>query len=162
MSMLPNETKIIPDHQVLLDRVRKLRESGKTIVFANGCFDLLHVGHIRYLRGAAREGDILLVALNSDRVIAQTKGQGRPITPLAERMEIIAGIAGVDLVTSFDTLKCDDLIALLKPDVHAKGTEWTVETVPERDTVLSYGGRIAIVGDVKSHSSTDMIKKLGQ
>lgn len=162
MNTSPSELKIVLDHQEVLARVRAWRQAGKTIVFANGCFDLLHVGHVRYLQGAAAEGDVLIVALNSDRIIRQSKGEGRPITPLAERLEILAAFACIDMVTSFDTAKCDDLIALLKPDVHAKGTEWTVETVPERDTVIGYGGRIAIVGDPKSHSSTRMIQSLGQ
>jgi rfaE bifunctional protein nucleotidyltransferase chain/domain len=162
MSISRSESKIILDHQSLKDRVKSLQQSGKTVVFSNGCFDLIHVGHIRYLQGAAAEGDVLLVALNSDRVIARLKGKGRPVTPLAERMEMISALECVDFVTSFDTDKCEDLLLLLKPDVHAKGTDYTYENVPERETVLGYGGRIAIVGDPKDHSSTHLINKLGQ
>jgi D-glycero-beta-D-manno-heptose 1-phosphate adenylyltransferase len=161
MRTSPIERKIVLDPRQVLDRVRAWRAAAETIVFANGCFDLLHVGHIRYLQGAAAEGDRLIVALNSDRVIRESKGEGRPVTPLAERLEIMAAFAWVDLVTFFDTPKCDDLIALLKPDVHAKGTEWRLDNVPERDTVLSYGGRIAIVGDPKNHSSSQLIRQLG-
>ncbi|MFA5864977.1 MAG: adenylyltransferase/cytidyltransferase family protein [Phycisphaerae bacterium] len=162
MSISPSELKIVQDHQQLLKLVQSLRQAGKRIVFANGCFDLLHVGHIRYLQGAAREGDVLVVALNSDRAIEQLKGKGRPLMPLPERMEIISGFECVDLVTSFDANKCEELILLLKPDVHAKGTDYTYENVPERETVLGYGGKIAIVGDPKDHSSSEMIKSLGK
>jgi D-glycero-beta-D-manno-heptose 1-phosphate adenylyltransferase len=161
MSISHSAAKIVLDHQELLQRVRALRANGKTLVFANGCFDLLHVGHVRYLEGAAREGDTLLVALNSDRAIEELKGPGRPVMPLVERMEIISAFACVDLVTSFDTRKCEPLLLLLKPDVHAKGTDYTCENVPERETVLGYGGKIAIVGDPKDHSSSKMITDLG-
>jgi D-glycero-beta-D-manno-heptose 1-phosphate adenylyltransferase len=161
MSISHSETKIILDHQELLRRVHGLRAAGKTIAFANGCFDLLHVGHIRYLEGAAREGDILLVALNSDRAIQELKGKSRPVMPLTERLEIISAFECVDLVTSFDANKCEQLLLLLKPDVHAKGTDYTYENVPERETVLGYGGKIAIVGDPKDHSSSKMINDLG-
>lgn len=161
MSISHSQPKIILDHQELLRRVNALRAVGKSIVFANGCFDLLHVGHVRYLEGAAREGDILLVALNSDRIIRELKGKNRPITPLNERVEIIAAMECVDLVTSFDTYKCEEILLFLKPDVHAKGTDYTCETVPERDTVLGYGGRIAICGDPKVHSSSKLISGLG-
>jgi D-glycero-beta-D-manno-heptose 1-phosphate adenylyltransferase len=162
MSISPSELKIVEDHQQLLKRIQSLRRAGKRIVFANGCFDLIHVGHIRYLQGAAREGDILVVALNSDRAIEQLKGKGRPLMPLSERMEIICGFECVDLVTSFDANKCEELLLLLRPDVHAKGTDYTYENVPERETVLGYGGKIAIVGDPKDHSSSAMIKGLGK
>ena len=161
MSISHSADKIIQDHQELLQRIRGLRAKGKTIVFTNGCFDLLHVGHVRYLEGAAREGDILLVALNSDRAIEELKGPGRPVMPLVEREEIISAFACVDLVTSFDAKKCEQLLLLLKPDVHAKGTDYTYENVPERETVLGYGGKIAIVGDPKDHSSSKMITDLG-
>jgi len=161
MSISQSESKIILDHQQLQDRVRQLQQSGKTVVFTNGCFDLLHVGHIRYLQGAAREGDVLLVALNADEAIVRLKGKGRPIIPLTERLEIISAIECVDLVTSFDTDKCEGLLLLLKPDVHAKGTDYkTPAGVPEYETVMGYGGRVAIVGDPKDHSSTNLIQKL--
>jgi len=162
MSRSNSKFKIILDHSQLLDRVNELRSSGKKIVFANGCFDLLHVGHIRYLQGAAAEGDILLVALNSDRAIRQLKGKDRPVMKLEERMEIVSAFECVDLVTSFDALKCEELLLLLKPDVHAKGTDYSYDNVPERETVLGYGGRIAIVGDPKDHSSSELIRQLGE
>jgi rfaE bifunctional protein nucleotidyltransferase chain/domain len=153
--------KIVLDHQELLKRVNALKEAGKTIVFSNGCFDLLHVGHVRYLEGAAAEGDVLVTAINSDESIQKLKGPGRPVMPLAERMEIVAAMECVDLVTPFDGMRCSDLLLLLKPDVHAKGTDYTAENVPERATVVGYGGRIAIVGDPKNHNSSDLIRRLG-
>jgi rfaE bifunctional protein nucleotidyltransferase chain/domain len=157
---ISRKNKIIPDPNVLLKTLQNIRSEGKTIVFANGCFDFLHVGHIRYLEGAAAEGDVLVVALNSDESIRLLKGAARPLMPLAERMEIIAAFECVDWVTSFNADKCEELLLLLKPDVHAKGTDYTYENVPERKTVLGYGGRIAIVGDPKDHSSTKMIQEL--
>jgi rfaE bifunctional protein nucleotidyltransferase chain/domain len=156
----PIDAKIVLDHRELLGQVNRLRTEGKSIVFANGCFDLLHVGHIRYLEGAAAEGDVLVVALNSDGAARALKGEGRPLMPLAERMEIIASIRCVDFVTSFDNRRCEALLELLRPDVHAKGTDYTCENVPERQTVLGYGGRIAIVGDAKDHSSTDLLQQI--
>lgn len=152
--------KIILNHKDLLKRVESLKKEGKTIVFANGCFDLIHVGHIRYLCGAAQEADILLVAINSDESVRKIKGENRPIMPLAERLEIIAALECVDIVTAFDEPTCKNLLEMLKPDVHAKGTDYTEENVPERNTVLSYGGKIAIVGDPKDHSSSEILKKL--
>ena len=140
--------------------VSRLRSEGKTIVLANGCFDILHVGHIRYLKGAKDEGDILITALNSDASSSALKGEGRPVTPLAERMEIISSIQCVDFVTYFEETDVVPILLALKPDVHAKGTDYTIDTVPERETVKKYGGRIAIVGDNKDHSSTDMLKKI--
>jgi len=160
MSILPSHEKIVPDPRELAERVKKLRAAGKTLVFANGCFDLIHVGHIRYLEGAAKEGGVLLVALNSDESIRALKGPNRPVMPLEERMELVAAFECVDLVTSFEGTKCADLLELLKPDVHAKGTDWDPDKIPERDTVLGYGGRIAIVGDPKNHSSSWVIEKL--
>ena len=152
--------EIILDHDELARRLEQLKRRGKRIVFANGCFDLLHVGHIRYLQAARAEGDVLVVALNNDRSVREIKGDGRPLMPLAERMEIIAALECVDYVTSFDEPRCDGLLLLLKPDCHAKGPDYTVDSVPERQTVLSYGGRIAIVGDPKDHSSRELIEKL--
>jgi len=149
---------------MLVDRVNALRSVGKTIVYTNGCFDLLHVGHIRYLQAASREGDILLVALNSDQSARMIKGTGRPVIPLAERAEIVAALECVDLVTWFDGKDCADLIELVKPDIHAKGTDWTDDAIPEpeREIVQSYGGRIAIVGDPKDHSSTAMFERISR
>lgn len=136
------------------------RAAGRTIVLANGAFDLLHVGHVRYLRGAAAEGDVLVVALNSDDSVRKLKGPGRPILPLAERAEIIAAMECTDLVTTFEETDVARLLLLLKPEVHAKGTDYTVDTVPEIETVRSYGGRAAIVGDPKDHNTTDILKRV--
>jgi rfaE bifunctional protein nucleotidyltransferase chain/domain len=138
--------------------IRSAQKSGKSVVFANGCFDLLHVGHVRYLQSAKSEGDILVVALNSDASVRAIKGQGRPLQPDADRAEIIASMECVDYVVFFDDLTVDNLLRNLHPDIHAKGTDYTPESVPERETVQSYGGRVAIVGDVKSHSSRDLIQ----
>jgi len=140
--------------------VARLKRDGRSVVFANGAFDLLHVGHIRYLQAAAREGDVLVVALNSDESVRALKGEGRPVMPLVERMEMIAGIEGVDYVTSFPETDVSRLLLLLKPDVHAKGTDYTADTVPEVDTVRSYGGRVAIVGDPKDHHTTEILARI--
>ncbi len=149
---------------VTLERALELREEArrqdKSVVFTNGCFDLLHVGHIRYLVGAADEGDILFVALNSDRSVRTLKGDGRPLFPAGERAEMIAALECVDAVLIFDDSTVDRLLQKLHPDVHAKGTDYTAETVPERETVKAYGGRIAIVGDPKDHSSADLLERL--
>lgn len=130
------------------------------MVLANGCFDLLHVGHIRYLEGARQEGDVLVVAINSDRAVRRLKGPGRPLTPQHERAEILSALSCVDYVVIFNDLTVDPLLRQLRPDVHAKGTDYTKETVPERETVLSTGGRIAIVGDPKDHSTRDLLRKV--
>lgn len=140
--------------------IRREQDKGKTVVFTNGCFDLLHVGHIRYLQAARREGDILLTAVNSDKSVRQLKGPERPLMPEAERVEILAALDCTDLLMVFDDLTVDRLLLELQPDVHAKGTDYTPETVPERETVLSYGGRIAIVGDPKDHSTRDFLSSI--
>jgi rfaE bifunctional protein nucleotidyltransferase chain/domain len=137
------------------------RQKGAKIVFANGCFDVLHVGHIRYLQGARALGDLLVVGINSDRQAAVLKGSGRPIMAEAERAEIVSSIAAVDFVTVFDEPTVENLLLALRPDIHAKGTDYTEETVPERDVVRSYGGRVAIVGDPKNHSSSEILVRLG-
>ena len=144
----------------LVERVNDLRAEGAEIVLANGCFDLFHVGHLRYLCGASTLGDVLVVAINSDRQTRELKGEGRPFTPENERAEIVAGMRCVDFVTIFDEPTVEELLLALKPDFHAKGTDYTVETVPERDIVRSYGGTVAIVGDPKDHSSTEIIRRL--
>ena len=136
------------------------RAAGRTIAFANGCFDLLHVGHVRYLRGAAAEADRLIVALNDDASVERLKGAGRPAIPASERAEIIAALDVVDYVVTFADDTVERLLARIKPDVHCKGTDYTVDTVPERAVVQAYGGRTAIVGDPKSHASRDLVKKL--
>ena len=143
----------------LLRAVRQDRADGRTIAFANGCFDLLHVGHVRYLRAAAAEADRLVVAVNDD-VTAALKGPGRPILPAAVRAELVAALRGVAYVTIFPEPTVTPLLLLLEPDVHCKGTDYTVDTVPERETVRSYGGRIAIVGDPKDHSTRDLLARI--
>jgi D-glycero-beta-D-manno-heptose 1-phosphate adenylyltransferase len=133
------------------------RAAGKRLVLANGCFDLLHVGHVRYLEGAKALGDVLVVALNSDASVRRLKGPGRPIMTEGERAEIVAALAPVDHVVVFDEDTVAGVIARLRPDVQAKGTDYTEETVPERDTVRAGGGRVAIAGDPKDHSTRDLI-----
>ena len=135
------------------------RRAGRTIAFANGIFDLLHVGHVRYLRAAAAEGDRLVVAVNGDRTAAM-KGPGRPILAAAVRAELVAAVRGVSYVTIFDEPTVTELLWLLKPYVHGKGTDYRVDTVPERETVRGYGGRIAIVGDPKDHSTRDLLARI--
>lgn len=140
--------------------VDKHKEAGEIVVFANGCFDLLHVGHVRYLQGAQELGAVLIVAINSDRIVQTLKGAGRPMMPELERAEIIAALSCVDYVTIFDTPTVTELLQLLKPDIHAKGTDYTVDSVPEREIVRAYGGRVAIVGDAKDHSTTELLQRL--
>jgi len=133
------------------------RSRGRRVVLANGCFDLLHVGHVRYLSAARGLGDALVVGLNSDASVRRLKGPGRPVLPADERAELIGALAAVDLVVVFDDDSADALIARLRPDVHAKGTDYTEESVPERVAVLDAGGRVAIAGDPKSHATRDLI-----
>src|SRR5260221_3834344 len=142
----------------LITIVEKERRSGKRIVLANGCFDVLHVGHVRYLAAARALGDLLIVGVNSDEQARRLKGEGRPLMPQDQRAEIISSIEAVDLVTIFSEPTVEELLLALKPDVHAKGTDYTEDSVPERDVVRSYGGRVAIVGDPKDHSSSEMIE----
>lgn len=148
--------------QELLKRVEAAKGEGQKVVFANGCFDVLHVGHIRYLKGARELGDLLVVGVNSDEQVAKLKGPGRPIMSADERAEIVAAIEAVDYVTIFDEPTVEALLLLLKPDVHAKGTDYTVDTVPEREIVRSYGGSVAIVGDPKDHSTSAILSRLSQ
>ena len=136
------------------------RECGKTIAFANGCFDVLHVGHLRYLQGAARQADVLVVGVNGDESVRTLKGKGRPVMPARERAEIISAIRGVSFVTIFSEESPARLLGALKPDVHCKGTDYTPETVPERDVVRAYGGRVVIVGDPKDHSTSEILEKM--
>ena len=145
----------------LIKRVRAAREAGARIVLANGCFDVLHVGHVRYLAGARELGDVLVVGINSDEQVALQKGDGRPVLPATERAEIVAALEPVTYVTIFDEPTVEELLLALKPDVHAKGTDYTTDTVPERDVVRSYGGQVAIVGDPKDHSTSAIIARLG-
>jgi len=152
-------TKIFsrPDLQA---KVAEWRRDGEQIVLANGCFDLLHVGHVRYLRGAKALGGRLIVGMNSDASVRQLKGEGRPLMPAEERAEIIAAMTDVDAVVIFDEPDVRELIRELHPDVQAKGTDYTRDTVPERDEVLAYGGRVEIVGDPKDHSTTNFLGQL--
>ena len=148
------------DLESLAAKVSKARANGKTVVFTNGAFDLIHVGHIRYLQGAAELGDLLLCAINSDKSVQLLKGDKRPIMPLDERLEIVAAIECVDFVTSFDEPNVENLLRTIKPDIHAKGTDYTEDTVPEVEVVRSYGGKVAITGDPKDHNTTDIISTI--
>ena len=150
----------IYDRGSLIAHVDKERQKGSTVVLANGCFDLLHVGHVRYLEGAKALGDVLVVAINSDRQVAALKGRGQPVVPERERAEVVASLAAVDLVTIFDEATVETLLLAIKPHIHAKGTDYTEETVPERAVVRSYGGRVAIVGDPKTHSTSEILDRL--
>jgi rfaE bifunctional protein nucleotidyltransferase chain/domain len=149
------------NREELITKVAEARESGARIVLANGCFDVLHVGHVRYLEGAAAIGDVLIVGINSDEQVALQKGAGRPVLPASQRAEIVASIESVTYVTIFDEPTVEQLLLALKPDVHAKGTDYTTDTVPERDVVRSYGGEVVIVGDPKDHSTSAIIARLG-
>ncbi len=144
----------------LLEEVHADRAAGRTVAFANGCFDLLHVGHVRYLQAAAREADRLVVAINDDRSVAALKGANRPLLSEGDRAELVAALRGVDYVVIFPEPTVTPLLLALKPDVHCKGTDYTVDTVPERETVRGYGGRIAIVGDPKDHSTRDLLARI--
>lgn len=134
------------------------RRAGCTIAFANGVFDLLHVGHVRYLEGASREADVLVVAVNDDATVRASKGPDRPVLPAVDRAELVAALRVVDAVVIFPEPTVTPLLELLRPDVHCKGTDYTVDTVPERETVRAYGGRTAIVGDPKDHSTRDLLR----
>lgn len=140
----------------------RLRAESRRIVLANGCFDLLHVGHVRYLDAARRLGDVLFVGVNSDAAVARLKGPGRPLMPAAERVELLSALRAVDHVVVFDDDTADALIAAIRPDVHAKGTDYTPDSVPERETVRAYGGRVAIVGDPKDHATRDVIGRIAR
>jgi rfaE bifunctional protein nucleotidyltransferase chain/domain len=144
----------------LLAWVRERRALGETIAFANGCFDVLHVGHIRYLQAAAAEADRLIVAINDDGSVEQLKGAGRPILPGDARAALVSAIRGVDRVVLFGATTVAELLRAIEPDVHCKGTDYTVESVPERAIVVGYGGRTAIVGDPKDHSTRDLIASI--
>jgi D-glycero-beta-D-manno-heptose 1-phosphate adenylyltransferase len=157
---LSNDSRIL-NREELLARVQAARSSGARIVLANGCFDVLHVGHVRYLAGARELGDVLVVGINSDDQVTRLKGPGRPVLPAAERAEIVASLESVTYVTIFDEPTVEQLLLALKPDVHAKGTDYTEDTVPERAVVRSYGGRVAIVGDPKDHSTSAILNRIG-
>ena len=152
----------IVDRSTLVERVRADRARGLTIAFANGCFDVLHVGHVRYLQGARQEADRLVVAINSDASERRLKGPSRPILDEATRAELVAAIKAVDYVVIFGDDTVERLLRLVTPDVHCKGTDYTVDTVPERAIVREYGGRIAIVGDPKDHSTRDLLSRIAR
>ncbi len=148
----------ILDRDSLIEAVNNLRSNEKTVVLANGCFDLFHVGHVRYLQGARAIGDVLVVGINSDRQTRELKGPNRPFMPENERAEIVSSLRCVDLVTIFDEPTVKELIRAIRPDFHAKGTDYTTDTVPEREIIRELGGRVVIVGDRKDHSSTELIE----
>ena len=148
------------DRGALAERLARDRAAGRTVAFANGCFDILHVGHVRYLESAAQEADLLVVAINDDASVRELKGEGRPVLTAADRAELVAALRCVDYVVIFPEETVGPLLELLRPDVHCKGTDYTVESVPERDIVKRYGGRTAIVGDPKDHSTRDLLARI--
>jgi rfaE bifunctional protein nucleotidyltransferase chain/domain len=150
----------VVDRATLVERVAEVRSHGRSVAFANGMFDLLHVGHLRYLEGAAAEADVLVVAVNSDRSSRALKGPGRPVVPEGERAELVGGLACVAWVTIFDEPTVEPLLRAVRPDVHCKGTDYTHETVPERAIADELGIRVAIVGDPKDHATTDLLRRL--
>jgi len=153
-----SEEKKILSREELQQRVQQWRRAGESITLTNGAFDLLHVGHVRYLRGAKALGGKLVVAINSDESVRVLKGEGRPVVPENERAEIVAALADVDAVVIFPELDVCAIIREIHPDIHAKGTDYTVDSVPEREVVLEYGGRVEIVGDPKDHSTSEIVR----
>ena len=150
----------IADLASLAGRVREARASGRTVALANGCFDVLHVGHVRYLHGARAEADVLVVAVNGDASVRRLKGEGRPAMPAADRALVVAALRDVDHVLVFEDDDVEAVIRALRPDVHCKGTDYTAETVPERDVVRACGGRVAIVGDPKDHDTRALLERV--
>jgi rfaE bifunctional protein nucleotidyltransferase chain/domain len=153
---------LILSEPALLEAVQRERAAGCRFAFANGCFDLIHVGHVRYLQAAAAEADRLIVAVNDDDSVRAQKGEGRPILPAADRAELVAAIRGVDYVIVFGEPTVARLLDLLRPEVHCKGTDYTVDSVPERAVVEAYGGRTAIVGDPKSHATREIVQRIAR
>lgn len=157
--MRNSESKI-----VTLDRAAQsaaeARAAGRRVVLANGCFDLLHVGHLRYLEGAAKVGDVLIVGINGDASVRRLKGQGRPLLPARDRARLVAALGATDYVVIFEEDNVRNLIAAIRPHFHVKGTDYTAESVPERDAVLASGGEVAIVGDPKDHNTRDLIRHI--
>jgi D-glycero-beta-D-manno-heptose 1-phosphate adenylyltransferase len=151
---------VIVNDDDLAELVAADRAAGRSVAFANGCFDVLHVGHVRYLQGAAAEGDRLIVAVNDDGSVRALKGEGRPILPATARVELVAALRGVDYVILFGESTVARLLERLRPDVHCKGTDYTADSVPEKDVVRAYGGRVAIVGDPKDHSTRDLLRRI--
>ena len=156
---MADKIKTVEEVRTLLDGHR---ERGEKVVFANGCFDLLHVGHVRYLSAARALGDVLVLGLNGNRSVRQLKGTGRPVMSESDRAEVLEALECVDYLVVFDDLNVEGLLMALKPDIHAKGTDYTEDTVPEREVVLSYGGSIAITGDPKGRSSRDILKRIAR
>lgn len=159
-SAFVDSRKKIVDRDTLAVRLEQERARGQRIVLANGCFDILHAGHVRYLEGARNEGDVLVVALNSDASVRKIKGQGRPILSDDARAQLVAALKVVSYVTIFEEPDVTALLQLLRPDVHAKGSDYTADTVPERETARQLGARIAIVGDPKDHSTRELLARL--
>lgn len=157
---MPEQNARILSESELASTLENERSAGRTIVFANGCFDVLHVGHIRYLQDAARVGDVLVVGVNGDDSVRELKGEGRPVMPADERAELIASIRGVTYVTVFHDRSPARLLGVLRPDFQAKGTDYTPDSVPEAEVVRSYGGEVVIVGDPKDHSTTAVLDKM--
>ena len=153
---------LVLSREDLIEKVSQLRQNGAKIVLANGCFDLFHVGHIRYLAGAKELGDFLIVGINSDEQVKKLKGANRQFMPETERAEIVSAFRFVDFVTIFDEPTVEQLIRAIRPDFHAKGTDYTEDTVPEREIVRECGGQTAIVGDPKDHSSSELIEKVSR
>jgi len=143
-----------------VEKARAIRLENKSLALANGAFDLLHVGHLRYLQGAKQEADVLFVAINSDASVRALKGPTRPVIPQEERAELLCALSCVDWVVLFDELDVRRLLRALKPDVHVKGRDYLPETIPERDEVEAYGGRVAVAGDEKNHSTTEVVSRL--
>ncbi len=141
---------------------KRLRQQGRRIAFANGCFDLMHVGHVRYLEGAKEQGDVLVVGVNSDRAVRALKGPGRPLLPAEARAELVAALESTDYVVIFDDLTAETILRDLRPDVHCKGTDYSPETVPERAVVKSLGGTVRIVGDAKTHSAREILAEIAR
>ena len=141
-------------------QVERARAEGRTVALANGCFDVLHVGHVRYLQGARAEADLLVVGVNGDDSVRRLKGEGRPVLPAADRALLVAALRAVDHVVVFAEDDVKRLLLALRPDVHCKGTDYTPDTVPERDVVRSYGGRVAIVGDPKRHDTRVLLERV--
>ncbi|MEN6492309.1 MAG: adenylyltransferase/cytidyltransferase family protein [Rectinema sp.] len=151
---------IVRDLDELKGIIEKEKKAGKKVVFGNGCFDIVHVGHVRYLKGASELGDVLIVAVNDDSSVTGLGKRKKVVTPANERAEIISALDCVDYVILFGEPTVENLLRKLQPHIHAKGTDYTEDNVPERDIVLSYGGRVAIVGDPKDHSTRDIIKTI--
>jgi rfaE bifunctional protein nucleotidyltransferase chain/domain len=152
--------QVILDHNELAKKIEELKKQGKKVIFANGCFDLLHVGHVRYLRGAKALGDVLVLAVNSDTSVRRLKGPERPLLLLEDRLGILSAFEMIDFITAFEDDTVSPLLLKLKPNVQVKGTDYTPDTIPEKDTVASFGGEVAVVGDPKDHASKNLIQEI--